>query len=195
MPTGWIRAITVAALGVPVAMSLHVDINVRADEPGIVESEFVFQEAPFASCHASTIAETPTGLVASWFGGSDEGNPDVGTWVARRGDEGWSAPVLVADGNQRDGPRVPCWNPVLHQAADGPLLLFYKVGPSPREWWGMVIESEDHGQTWSEPSACPTAFSGRSRTSRSCWPMGPPVPVEHRGPWLACSYGANRRPG
>ncbi|MCA9059438.1 MAG: exo-alpha-sialidase, partial [Planctomycetaceae bacterium] len=33
----------------------------------------------------------------------------------------------------------------------GPLMLFYKVGPSPSEWWGMLITSEDCGQTWSTP--------------------------------------------
>ena len=39
--------------------------------------------------------------------------------------------------------RHPTWNPVLFQPRGGPLMLFYKVGPSPREWWGMVITSTD----------------------------------------------------
>lgn len=30
-------------------------------------------------------------------------------------------------------------------------MLFYKVGPSPREWWGMLTSSADDGVTWSEP--------------------------------------------
>src|SRR3546814_18299095 len=30
-------------------------------------------------------------------------------------------------------------------------MLFYKGGPSAREWWGMLMTSEDDGQTWSEP--------------------------------------------
>jgi predicted neuraminidase len=30
-------------------------------------------------------------------------------------------------------------------------MLFYKVGPSPKEWWGMLMTSEDNGRTWSEP--------------------------------------------
>ena len=34
---------------------------------------------------------------------------------------------------------------------NGPLVLFYKVGPSPREWWGMMMTSSDAGTTWSTP--------------------------------------------
>ena len=39
---------------------------------GFVLSEFIFEKAPFAQCHASTIAETENGLVAAWFGGTRE---------------------------------------------------------------------------------------------------------------------------
>jgi len=51
--------------------------------PGVVTAEFLFETAPFAQCHASTIADTGAGLVAAWFGGTREGNPDVGIWVSR----------------------------------------------------------------------------------------------------------------
>ena len=50
---------------------------------------------------------------------------------------------------------------------DRTLTLFYKVGPSPQTWWGMVRTSRDGGRTWSRRGACPTASSARSRTSRS----------------------------
>ena len=53
----------------------------RAEPAGVTASEFVFEQAPFASCHASTIAETPGGLVAAWFGGTREGAEDVAIWV------------------------------------------------------------------------------------------------------------------
>jgi len=36
----------------------------------IVQSEYIFERAPFPSAHASTIVETPEGLVAAWFGGT-----------------------------------------------------------------------------------------------------------------------------
>ena len=126
----------------------------------IVASEFIFEQAPFPSCHASTIAETKTGLVAAWFGGTRERNPDVGVWVARRSKTGWSKPVEVANGIQLTGQRYPCWNPVLFQAERGPILLFYKVGPSPDEWWGMLITSTDGGASWSKPARLPDGILG-----------------------------------
>src|SRR4051794_26734853 len=106
-----------------------------AGEPGVVLSEFIFEKAAFPQCHASTIALTKTGLVAAWFGGKEEKAPDVGIWVARHVDGQWTAPVEVANGQQPDGKREPCWNPVLFQPKDSPLLLFYKVGPNPGKWW------------------------------------------------------------
>ena len=125
----------------------------------IEKSEFIYEHAPFPSCHASTIAETKSGLIAAWFGGSDEGEPDVTIWTSRHDGKNWSAPVEVATGVQADK-RFPCWNPVLFQMPDGPLLLFYKVGPSPSKWWGMLIRSEDAGKTWSQPQRLPDDIFG-----------------------------------
>ena len=70
---------------------------------GIILSEFIFERAPFPSCHASTLAETPSGLVAAWFGGKGERSPDTAIWLSRRWGSGWSAPVAVADGKQENG--------------------------------------------------------------------------------------------
>ena len=39
----------------------------------VVLREDIFAEAPFAQCHASTIAKTGSGLVAAWFGGTRRG--------------------------------------------------------------------------------------------------------------------------
>lgn len=128
---------------------------------GVVSSEFIYTEAPFPQCHASTIAQTPRGLVAAWFGGTHEKNPDVGIWVSRHVDGKWTPPVEVADGVQHTTLRHPCWNPVLYQMPKkGPLLLFYKVGPDPRTWWGMLTESTDGGQTWSHPCRLPETIDG-----------------------------------
>ena len=120
-------------------------------EPGLVKSEFIFETAPFPSCHASTLAETQTGLVAAWFGGTRERNPDVSIWLSRDAGGKWTAPVEVADGVVSPTNRYPCWNPVLFQPRTGPLMLFYKVGPSPAAWWGMMMTSDDGGKTWMKP--------------------------------------------
>lgn len=121
-----------------------------------VRHEFVFEEAPFPSCHASTIVECADGaLLCAWFGGEREGAPDVGIWASRRTPSGWSAPQQVGHGDD-----VPCWNPVLHRTARGTTLLFYKVGPSPQTWTGVVLRSEDDGRTWSPPEQLPAGILG-----------------------------------
>lgn len=130
-------------------------------DDAIVNAEFVFQEVPFPQCHASTIAESKEGLVAAWFGGTREKNPDVGIWVSRHDGNTWSSPVEVANGVQSEQLRYPCWNPVLHQMPEGgPLLLFYKVGPSPSSWWGMLTQSADAGGHWSTPVKLPERIAG-----------------------------------
>jgi len=126
----------------------------------IVQAEFIYEQAPFPSCHASTIAESTGGLVAAWFGGTREKSPDVGIWLSRRDKNGWSKVVEIANGVQPAGRRYPCWNPVLFQPARGPLLLFYKVGPSPSEWWGMLTTSSDGGASWSKPRRLPDGILG-----------------------------------
>lgn len=131
--------------------------------PATVLSEFIYEDAPFPSAHASTVVETDTGLVAAWFGGTEEGDPDVGIWLSRHDGTRWSEPVEVANGLQSDGTRHPCWNPVLFRPADGPLLLFYKVGPNPRAWWGLVRTSTDHGRTWSAAARLPDGILGPIR--------------------------------
>ena len=131
-----------------------------AAEPGVVRAEFIYEKAPFPQCHASTIVETKSGLVAAWFGGTREKNADVGIWVSCQDGEKWSAPVEVADGKQTDGKQHPCWNPVLFRPKDGPLMLFYKVGPNPSEWWGLVRTSTDDGKTWSDARRLPNGILG-----------------------------------
>ena len=125
----------------------------KPGEGPCVSAQLIYglDDRPTPQCHASTIAETPQGFVAAWFAGTHEKNPDVGIRVAHFDGRRWGDSVEVANGVQPDGSRYPCWNPVLMQTTQGPLLLFYKIGPSPSEWWGMLMTSSDHGKTWSEP--------------------------------------------
>lgn len=128
--------------------------------PAILKSEFIADEMPTRSCHASTIVQSGDFLLAAWFGGKDEGDQSVGIWLARNDGNGWSKPAEVATGDSPDGKRYPCWNPVLFQPKAGPLMLFYKVGPRPSNWWGMLMTSRDSGATWAKPEKLPDGFLG-----------------------------------
>jgi len=129
-------------------------------EPIILSSGFIYESAPFPQCHASTLVETPSGIMASWFGGTRERNPDVSIYTARLSNGTWSVPQMAADGVKNDTLRYPTWNPVLHQKDDGELVLFYKVGPTPRDWWGVYKTSNDEGKTWSQEIAIPDNLLG-----------------------------------
>ncbi|HWC76229.1 MAG TPA: sialidase family protein [Blastocatellia bacterium] len=149
----------------PVSILIAILIVVSLGSPqnpadAIVKNEFIYESAPFPSCHASTLVATKDGIIAAWFGGKHEKNPDVGIWVSRRTARGWSQVVEVANGVSPDGKRYPCWNPVLFQPARGPLMLFYKVGPSPTDWWGMLKTSTDGGASWSQAKRLPEGFLG-----------------------------------
>ncbi|MDX2041919.1 MAG: sialidase family protein [Acidobacteriota bacterium] len=132
----------------------------QSSAPGVVKTEFIYETAPFPECHASTIAESKGTLITAWFGGTKEKNPDVGIWVSRWENGKWTIPVEVANGVESPTKRYPTWNPVLHQPKSGPLMLFYKVGPSPSTWWGMMMTSADGGKTWSKPVRLPDGIAG-----------------------------------
>jgi len=141
--------------------TLLANAGLSAAEPGLIQSGFIFETIPVPSCHATTIVEARDGtLVAAWFAGVAEGRPDVSIWTARRVDGKWTPPVKVAEGTQPDGARFPCWNPVLFQPKDGPLQLYYKVGPNPVGWWGMLRLSDDNGKTWGAASRLPEGILG-----------------------------------
>ena len=152
----------------PVAIGIALDCHnpLFSQDSPIVLSEFIYEEAPFPSCHASTIEEAADGtLVAAWFGGTHEKNPDVGIWVSRKNGERWTPPVEVANGIQytkTDGTivRHPTWNPVLFQPKQGPLLLFFKAGPTPQTWWGLMTTSNDNGLSWAAPRRLPEGILG-----------------------------------
>jgi predicted neuraminidase len=142
-------------------------------QPGLLSSGFIVDQPPFPTSHASTLVETRDGILAAWFGGPRERHPEVIIWTARYASGKWSPPVQVADGIQADGQtRYPCWNPVLFQPSRGPLLLFYKVGPSPEAWWGMLMTSGDQGRTWSKPRRLPDGQVGPVRNKPVQWPDG-----------------------
>ncbi len=145
-------------------LQIRLDPTEAEVRKGVLAKEFIYTEAPFKQCHASTIEELPNGdLIAAWFGGTREKNPDVCIWtsVKHKGSTQWSAPKQVADGIQHDTLRYPCWNPVLYQVPNSrELWLFYKVGPNVPNWEGYLIRSKNGGKTWSKPERLPKGIYG-----------------------------------
>jgi predicted neuraminidase len=82
--------------------------------------------------------------------------------------------------------RLPTWNPVLFQPKQGPLMLFYKVGPKPAAWWGMMTTSEDDGKTWATPRRLPNGILGPVKNKAVQLPNGDilcPSSTEGDGGW------------
>ena len=131
-------------------------------------SEDIFTQAPFKSCHASTVVELPNGnLLAAWFGGTAEGNPDTGIWSSRKSNGAWTAPVeLVKE------PNIAMFNPVLFYTKDHRLWLYYKFGAHPMSWSAGRISSVDDGKTWSQPEHLPAGIYGPIRAKPLVLPDG-----------------------
>src|SRR5437763_1068436 len=86
--------IRIIALTVIFFIIMTLSVSAQATgKPVVVAQEMLYEKAPFPSCHASSIASTPSGLVAAFFGGTEEKDPDVGIWVCRNENGKWSSPA------------------------------------------------------------------------------------------------------
>jgi predicted neuraminidase len=159
---------------IPFLSLLGLTIFPPSEKPEIkvLSSGFIYETAPFPSCHASTLLETSDGVMAAWFGGTYERHPDVSIYTSHRKNGTWSTPTMAADGIENEVFRNPTWNPVLHRKNDGKIVLFYKEGPNPREWWGHYKVSADEGKTWSKETQLPPGFLGPVRNKSVELPNG-----------------------
>ena len=65
--------------------SVDVDPSLGENRKGILVDEFLYESTSFPECHGATIVELPNGdLVAAYFGGTKEKNPDCCIWVSRK---------------------------------------------------------------------------------------------------------------
>lgn len=135
-----------------------------AQPAALLKKAFLFENGAAPTNHTSTLVETSDGLLAAWIGGPESRHPSSSVFTARYDGREWSKPALVLDGTQKDGTGCyACWNPVLFQPSRGPLLMFYKVGPSPEGWWGMLTTSTNEGRLWSTPRRLAAGFVGPVR--------------------------------
>ncbi|MEM0926517.1 MAG: sialidase family protein, partial [Planctomycetota bacterium] len=83
--------------------------------------------------------------------------------------------------------RYPCWNPVLYQPPGRkPLMLFLKVGPNPREWWGEFMLSYDGGRSFRDRHRLPVTIDGPVRSKPLLLADGTllcPSSTEHDHDW------------
>ncbi|KAH8168393.1 BNR repeat-like domain-containing protein [Sarocladium implicatum] len=106
-----------------------------------------------AQCHASNLLQLPDkSLLCAWFGGSQEGLPDICIWLSRLspGSTEWSKPQRISSDEGRS-----CQNPLLFRAPNtGTLWLFHtsQDGGNQDGCLVMARTSEDEGKTWSEPT-------------------------------------------
>ena len=125
--------------------------------------DFIFAPGLFPASHTSTLVETSNGLFAAWVSGPAARHPEAAIYTARFDGTRWSTPVKSLSGEVRGTNQFQTWNPVLFQPANGPLLFFFKIGPNPEGWWGMVTTSTNQGETWSTPSRLPPGHVGPVR--------------------------------
>ena len=118
----------------------------------ILTDEFLYRHASFPECHSATMTELDNGdLVATYFGGTKERNPDVCIWVSRKpkGSDKWLEPQLVADGVFKTGSEeaklagLSGLDSTNAAAAKGP-ILDKKVSKNPEGWqrkacWNPVV--------------------------------------------------------
>ncbi len=99
------------------------------------------------SAHASTLLKMKDGSVlAAWFGGSWEKDPNVNIYMARRGIDGlWQEPYEIAGFTEE-----AAWNPVLFRCPDDSVMLFFKSGAEIPEWKTYYRRSYDEGLTWTD---------------------------------------------
>ncbi len=117
----------------------------RPGDPGRVEA---FIPSPCLQNHAANLLVMPDGeVLCTWFGGTQEGIPDISVYLARlpAGGERWLAPERLSDDAGRSEQ-----NPILFPAPDGRLWLFWTAQISGNQDTALVRRriSDDGGRSW-----------------------------------------------
>ena len=144
----------------------------RPEDPGVVEA---YLPAPAVQNHAASLTVLPDGALGCvWFGGTQEGVPDISIWFSRLapGAAAWEPPVRLSDDPTRSEQ-----NPLLFPTPAGDLWLLYtaqRAGDQDTAEVRLRV-SRDGGQSWDGP--------------RTLFPAGPEGGVFIRQPPVVLPSG------
>ena len=114
------------------------------------DAAFAYLPAPTVQSHAANLLTLPDGrLGCVWFGGTQEGVPDISIWFSTLapGNSQWSAPEQLSDDSTRSEQ-----NPILFNAPNGELWLLYTAQKAGNQDTAEVRRrtSTDGGRSWGE---------------------------------------------
>ena len=122
--------------------------NCLAQPPGDAQRLDADIPAVCVQNHAANLMPLPNGdLACVWFGGTQEGVPDISIYFSRLAQDSscWTVPLKLSDDASRSEQ-----NPVLFPAPDGTLWLLYTSQKSGNQDTSVIRYriSDDNGQTW-----------------------------------------------
>ncbi len=158
-------------------------LRVHATEPGRTDA---WLKSPCVQNHAANLIELRNGDIACvWFGGTQEGIPDISPYFARlpKGADQWSEPVRLSDDMSRSEQ-----NPILTYGPDGKLWLLFTAQLGGNQETALVRYrvSDDEGHSWSPVR---TLIDEPGTFVRQ-----PPV-LRHNGDWLLPVFLCRTPPG
>ena len=172
----------------------HFSCDIPTASPAITKDEFLYEQALFPQCHAATIVETKKGdLVATYFGGKHERNPDVCIWVSikKKGQKEWSKPILAADGVFTLGTayaEIAGINAESTPASEGPVRRGSASANQRRKaCWNPVVTEMPNGELWlffkvGLKVADWTGWLCKSKDGGRTWSDKEPLPKGFLGP-------------
>lgn len=161
-------------------------LHQREGDAARIES---YLPSPCVQNHAANIATLANGDLATvWFGGTQEGIPDISVYFSRlaKGSDRWSTPIRLSEDATRSEQ-----NPILFTAPGAGLWLIWTAQISGNQDTALVRKrvSLDHGLTWGPIETLFGAGNGYGLFVRQ-----PPVVLED-GAWLIPVFHCATVPG